>query len=457
MTLLRTIDERPAVQPAAVGENTGKDAGALGLTVVVSESDLQALRAEWTGLTAVAPVRVYQTFEWLSLWWEHLGRGKGRSLHILVFRRPDGSCAGILPLFLENERIAGVTIRRTLQFLGSGSAYVRSRGIQLDDGPSDYCDAIVHPGAVSEVAEGFVRYLRMQESVIDGFAGVEIPGDSIFLEALVNVLGREGIEYSLTDAEQCSEIRLRGNLTEYLSGLSASVRRRLTQAYKAAGPGGEVEHVRITNEGELREAFQSMADLHQARWNSLGYPGLFWDPRSRRFQEEAAVALFRNDMLWFVIATFQGRCVASRCGFRFKNRYYDYLTGFTDGQTSAKARPGLGLLLRMIDDAFAGGADCVDLLRGDESYKADLTDVVTRNRNIRVMTGEHKPGNLATMAGLLWYVPAKEWLLLRVQLKARGWAGFLPGYFRFRFLRLRHKVESSGSPATGASKERETE
>src|SRR5947209_17205742 len=54
--------------------------------IIGREDHFALMREEWNALALQAHVTVYQTHEWLSLWWKHFGSDGSRALHIVVVR-----------------------------------------------------------------------------------------------------------------------------------------------------------------------------------------------------------------------------------------------------------------------------------------------------------------------------------------------------------------------------------
>ena len=77
-------------------------------------ADLDTAREPWQAL-GEAGGNVFGTWEWGSSWWRHFGRG--RRLALAACRRPDGTAAGVLPLY-EARRAP----MRLLRFVGHGPA-----------------------------------------------------------------------------------------------------------------------------------------------------------------------------------------------------------------------------------------------------------------------------------------------------------------------------------------------
>ena len=135
---------------------------------------------------------------------------------------------------------------------------------------------------------------------------------------------------------------------------------------------------------------------------------------------------------------------------------YDYLSGFDDNSPAAKRRPGIAILLAMMDEAFARGIGVIDFLRGDEPYKFEMTAAVNQNINIRVCVGTPKSAagsaaaNIARYRSLSAFLARREWILLNVQLKERAFPASLYHYAVFRAGRFVRKFMGSNPPPAGA-------
>jgi CelD/BcsL family acetyltransferase involved in cellulose biosynthesis len=190
--------------------------------------------------------------------------------------------------------------------------------------------------------------------------------------------------------------------------------------------------------------------LHQRRWRKLGYPGLFADARFRAFQESVARAFHRNGWLRVSRADAGGECVAVRLSYAHNGRLYDYLSGFDDAAPAAKRRPGLALLFAQMDEAYAEGIRTIDLLRGDEPYKFELTDQAPRNANM-VATLPHAAARpVLRRAGertaFARFVAAREARLLGVALAEHAFPAGIYHYARFRSGRFFRKFFGHRAP-----------
>jgi len=414
----------------------------LELQVIRDASAFAGLRDEWNALVLQSSATVYQTHEWASAWWSHFGGKPHQSLHCLLLRE-EGRLVGIIPLYEERVAVLGLPAQRRLALMGDGNAFSVSSGMFFDNGPSDYLDAIIDPASEREAARTVASYLS--ELPWDALEFVNVPEGSMILTMLVPELESRQRECRATKADSCPYLPVPASLEEYFATLSGSVRRRFVQAHRAStGKEAMFSVTHAVSLEEFRSAFETIVTLHQRRWNKVGYPGLFADKSFREFQEEVLRAFHRNGWLWCATALSpDGEAVASRLAFRFNGRYYDYLSGFDDAAPAAKRRPGLALLLRMIEEAVAASAGVVDFLRGDEGYKFEMTSSSRHNWNISV----RPPGRRSVLERMLLFMRLGGFLLRRersllgVQRREHGLLRSVGQYIRFRTPRLTKKLE----------------
>ena len=367
----------------------------------------------------------------------------------------DGETIGLAPFYRATESLWGVPYRRCLRLLGSPVRLRERSGVVMTYDPSDYLDIIVHPEHVSPVIEALVEYLRAHPASYDAIELVNVPDESIVLNALVPTLQEFGFTVCRSRADVCPRLRVPASLDEYMRSLRPSVRRRLQQARAAAGRGGLFTLERVEDHESTREAMRALVELHQRRWNRLGYPGLFFEKRFERFVVDLVDSLFGRDRLWLRVMRMNGTLIAVRMGFVFNNALYDYLSGFDDESPGSKRRPGIGLLLSMIEDGARLKMDRIDFLRGDEEYKDELTSEVAHNWRI---SASRRPQRFvdrvrAVMMSLdrvatRWW---RERLIVRVHCGQYGVRSGIARYLLSRSKRLARKRRRMENRCPGAT------
>jgi CelD/BcsL family acetyltransferase involved in cellulose biosynthesis len=346
--------------------------------IVRSVDGFLNLAREWNDLVFHSDATVCQTHEWLYSWWTHFGTGRNRSLYIITFLR-DRSVIGIAPFFLEVTWFSRFRVNRRLRLMGgevmnSVYAAVASKG-----GPSDYQDIIALPEEEKEVADELAQFLKEHRHVFDEIECANVSEESVLFKSVLPALHRRMVSFTLNAQDVCPRLRVPLSFDELLKSLAPDIRHRLRRCLKDfhESPPRSIETVNTP--ADFDSAFKDLIALHQMRWRHLGYLGLFADERFERFQHEVGKKFLEQGWLWFKCAYWGGIRIGARMGFIFKERMYDYLSGFDDRQPWSKSRPGLALLALMISDTIQSDCLVVDFLRGAEQYKFDFTHEMGRN------------------------------------------------------------------------------
>jgi CelD/BcsL family acetyltransferase involved in cellulose biosynthesis len=218
---------------------------------------------------------------------------------------------------------------------------------------------------------------------------------------------------------------------------------------RAEGPDGYFEIEQPTSWEEVEAAVKETIKLHQNRWNELGFPGVFYEDRFAKFFRQLVYEAYRNNWLWLKVARDKEGVCAARMLIKYNGRYFDYISGFDDNRESAKRRPGIGLLLNVVNDAIEEGVSRIELLRGEESYKYDFTDRNFNNWQIRVELNqpqtflEQTQRKVLNASAVLYRYGKSESRLMNVQRKTNGWLRMLPEYVRFRKESIKMKMNET--------------
>lgn len=353
----------------------------LKIRVVTNEDEFNSLHSEWDNLIQHSNAKVYQTFEWLSMWWKYYKNEKLDRLLCLLFYQND-KLVGIAPLYVRYKTFLGFEFYRRIYFLGGDTSVGISFGLFFDEGPSDYLDIISLPEYEHHVAEAFLLYFEKNQEQYDQIVLGDINAEGNTYRNLRPLLQNSSLQWKISEADECPYIHTPNSLDDFLKSRSASVRRRLQQSWKEVEEKSLFTLKEVKNTTDLHTAFSEMKRLHQNRWNRLGYPGFFGDPRYEKFFENVLQLFFARGWLWCKTTMTGDKYLAGRLAFKYKGEYYDYLSGIDDHAPEMKRRPGLVLLLAMIQDAVTEKALGVDLLRGEEPYKKDFTLNIKSNWNI---------------------------------------------------------------------------
>lgn len=401
---------------------------------------------EWSELAELSNQHIYMSPEWVTNWWTYFGEHKNRSLHIITVRDGDHLVA-IFPFYKGVSPIAGKIIEERLQLIGSGGSVNEAFGFLNDYGISDFMDFIVHPDYRKIIAKLFIRLLRSPYLSPYNITLNHLRDDSYIKEYLYPKLSDVYPQISAEQTDICPFIDLAGieNIQAFIKQSKSSARRRFRQTLRAIGD----EEGYIIQEAENNEQVQHMIrhliQLHQARWNEIGFPGAFHDKRYTEFFRQIVSTASNKNRLWVKQAIDADGVCAVRLLLKYNGRYFDYMTGFNDDSTSAKYRPGIGLLLNLVEESIQEPVNKIELLRGDEYYKYDFTEKHQKNWSLTIPASRFKNGSLPFTVKMLhacasvYTICKREILLLMVQYQKSGFVKMFGGYGKFRYNSIKTK------------------
>jgi len=313
----------------------------LRIEVIHDARGFAELRSEWKDLLAISRADcLFLTWEWLHTWWSHLGEGRGL---FVVTVRCDSKLIAIAPLTMSRDSVS----MRVLEFAGTGSV------------GSDYLDFIVdslyEPAAVAALAE----------FLADAGFSLRLPSvkeDSVVASVFAENLSDRGWRFRRVAMQVCPFINLANHSWDsYLGTLGSShrynFRRRLRNLKK-------IYSVRFE---ETHDALQHVVDLHLSRWSERGGSDGFHEDRLLAFHQEFSALARENGWLRLRVLTLNGHPAAAFYGFRYRDKYCFYQSGFDDAFVQQSV--GLVTIGLTIKEAIEEGAAEYDLLHGDESYK----------------------------------------------------------------------------------------
>lgn len=400
---------------------------------------LDDLYAEWSDLAERSDQTICMSPEWMGTWWKHYGSNKHRSLFIIT-AYDDDKLAAIFPFYKGYTLLGGKVIEQRLQLIGSGGSPNEQLGFSDDYGISDFLDFIVDPDYEELVADLFISLLKASDLSKHHITFHQVRDDSFIKQKLYPKLKETDYEVNLEHTDTCPYIDLTGvdSIKGFIKKRKSNARRRFRQTLRAEGPDELYEIERAKKPDDLAEMINTLIELHQNRWNDIGFPGAFNDERFVAFFKDIVFSAYQTDRLWFKQATDENGICASRMLLLYNGRYYDYMTGFDDDSPAAKRRPGIGLLLNLVEDALEQPVHRVELLRGLEGYKKDFTNETFKNWKITIpvsnqrMIGMGIPAKLLHAGSFLYKNFACEFELMKVQYRKGGLLKMFTGYYKFR-------------------------
>lgn len=319
--------------------------------ILRTPAEMDRLAGEWNDLLAQSASHVpFLRHEYLSAWWQTLGGGEWPEgeLAVITARRPEGSLAGIAPLFLTRNREG----EEALMLLGS---------IEI----SDYLDVIARREEVPAFIEQLLAYLSGPPApawqALDWYNLLE---DSPTLAALSGAAGRLGWNYTQERLQSAPYIRLPGDWEAYLAGIDKKqrheVRRKLRRAENHPQP---VRWYFAEDEGRLDSEIDSFLELMAEDDEKRA----FLSEPMRAQMRAAARAACRAGWLQLSFLEVGGEKAAGYFNFDYNNHIWVYNSGIS--QRFREISPGWVLLSYLLQWANEHQRASFDFMRGEEDYK----------------------------------------------------------------------------------------
>ena len=322
------------------------------------------------------------TFTWLRSWDEiwadrHLERWKRAiarpDAHATPFMHPDlarvwlrsmGGEAGFRPYFLCADHDGGQQVLWLLvrQKTGWRQGFVRSM-VPIGGALFDYGDPIVVPSGAPDDVVMADFWVRIEQELHDRkgswFDLLDLPG-----------IPSEGVGTSAPgDAAPTSPfIRLNryADFDQYMSTRKGNFRHEIQRQQR-----------RLADAGAVRFVMHAPSEIATV----LAWLPAFEAEKRKRYPETPyPEGYFRNlvtegmaaGMVKCSSISLEGQSIAWALGFHLADTFYGYITSF-DGHF-ARFSPGSLHLYHIVQWAFAANCSTLDLLSGDETYKAAWTD-----------------------------------------------------------------------------------
>jgi CelD/BcsL family acetyltransferase involved in cellulose biosynthesis len=299
-----------------------------------------ALAPEWWDLWRRAPSATpFLSPAWLIPWWRHFHPGE---LFVVTLRHGQ-RLVGLAPFYIEDAPLG----RRILPV-----------GISL----SDYLDVLFEPAYAERAGQVLVAYLDHERARWDGWDLEELPPEA----AALSLPAPPGCEESCGPQSTCPVLEFPADARAIWDFVSARKRRDTNLARNRAARRGEVT-IEQADDARAPALLDVLFDLHRARWQSRGEPGVVAHDAARNFHCSALPGLMKAGFARLYLLRIGGVSAAAHYGFMQGGNAYFYLTGF-DPEFAFES-PGVILLAHAIEQAFAEGARAFHFLRGPEAYK----------------------------------------------------------------------------------------
>lgn len=294
------------------------------MQLVTTIESLESHASEWDALWRRAPgATPFQSPHWLLPWWTHFSNG------------------GELAVVMSADALAPLYVLRDED---------ESLGMFLGTGNSDYLDVLgtdVEP-LLARALEVDCQFWDLQQIR---------PSSPLLSAALPS-----GWSDNAEAMDPCPILSIE-NAGEELSNLLSTHARKKLRYYRRAA---KATYEPATHES-LDELLTALYELHAARWQKRGLPGVLADDVTQSFHRQVARRMLDAGALRMYAMRIDGRIVAVYYGFAHQGTTYYYLSGFDP----ALDRLSIGSLLvaHAVEEAVREGGTTFDFLRGAEEYK----------------------------------------------------------------------------------------
>jgi CelD/BcsL family acetyltransferase involved in cellulose biosynthesis len=296
-----------------------------------SIEQLAAIEDDWLDLCRRTPETTpFQTPMWLLPWWASFGSNDLNAIAV----RENGRLAALAPLYVIREDD-------------------ESLGLLLGTGNSDYLDMVGPAEAViGEMAACDCQMWDLQQLRPSS--------------PLLALPTPDGWSDEISDHDPCPILNIEGAGEGLQNLVSTHFRKKIRYYRRALARSGEVR-VESATEENLDELLAALFELHAARWQQRGLPGVLADEVVRGFHRDAARRMLAAGALRMHATRLDGRIVAVFYGFSLNGTVYYYLSGYDPALE--KLSIGTVLVAHAIEEAVREGAATFDFLRGAEEYK----------------------------------------------------------------------------------------
>jgi CelD/BcsL family acetyltransferase involved in cellulose biosynthesis len=385
----------------SVAESGARAPAPVRVRVIKTDAEFAALAADWERLqSGAALTSIFQTFDWLHLWWTFYGRG--RPLSVLV-ATAGAETVGVLAVYVETVTIFHVPVR-LLRFVGTGG----------DTTPDDL-GPVLGRGREGEVARALAD------------AVLAIPGWDVllltdmnpacpFTTAVAAVAAGAGLKTDSGRTEQISFMALPDTWEAWLQTLHRDRRYRVKNIRKKLCAAHPARFFVWDDPATIDQGIDRLVFLHHKRWKSIGAQHGFNSPEYVGFHRALMKACLARDRLRLYALELSGQVVAMYYFYRFRDAVYLMQSGFDPDFSDVK--PGQVLLGYIVEHAIGERHKVLDFLRGDHRYKDELATGERETRFVTAFRGT--PGAWVYRARRIYLPAAKaRFLELKGRLRPR--------------------------------------
>ncbi len=319
--------------------------------IVNTADGLERIAKSWEALwRRDANATPFQSPQWLLPWWKHFGSD---TPHVIASSSGDDLDA-LAPLYILRDDDSGESLG---MFLGTGN--------------SDYLDVLGDAALLIEpVTRADCQLWDLQQLRPSS--------------ALLNAQLPDGWSENVEDQDPCPVLPIGDAGEELQNLLSTHARKKLRYFRRSLEREGEVRYESATAES-LDPLLDALYELHAARWEKRGLPGVLADEVTQSFHRDVARRMLDAGALRMYAVRVNERIVGVFYGFAHQGTVYYYLSGYDPALE--KLSIGNVIVAHAIENAVRDGATTFDFLRGAEEYKYSWGAKDRMNRRRQLFRG----------------------------------------------------------------------
>jgi CelD/BcsL family acetyltransferase involved in cellulose biosynthesis len=325
-------------------------------------TDLAALEHDWKSFERHADCTVFQSFDWVAKWHQHIGAPRGVIPAVVVGREAAGPILFILQLAIEFKG----PIRR-LTWLGSELC--------------DYNAPLLAEAFAREVNGD--RFLEVWRDVLDLMrSNPRLRFDLIDLQKMPEAVGRQKnpfLALPVLANPSGAYVSNLGNDWEsfYAAKRSSQTRKRERRQLKHLAEHGGVQFVDVRDRAEIERTLDTLFAQKTRSFMRMGVEDIFARSGYQAFLRDIATDPGMRELVHVSRLDVGPVMAAENIGLTFRSCYYLVLSSYHDGDL-ARLGPGRAHLHELLRHAIERGFSQFDFTIGDESYKRDWSDTELR-------------------------------------------------------------------------------
>ena len=320
--------------------------------IVVFDS-FEAARPAWERVEKQGDGYAFQSYAWLSAWYETAARQSDLELCIVLVERADGTPLMLLPFGIE--RRAGV---RCLIWLG---------GVL-----TDYQAPVLGPTFAADIgANGFSDLWAAVRRALP-------PHDAVVFEKQPECIGLQGNPFRALGGEPHASsahlVHLEGGFEHFLRKTrSSKTRETERRKRRKLEKLGALSFVVARDLDDWNDLLRAMFRQKSENYRALGVTDLFAQNALRDFIECTSKRHIRDGFAHLCGLTLDNRIIATHWGLVYKKRLYYMFPSYERGELT-RFSPGNILLQHLLEWCFDNDVDICDFTVGDEPYKFQWRD-----------------------------------------------------------------------------------